>query len=62
MEYVKAADMHCDTISMIQYRRGRGERIGLRENDMYIDLGKLKRAGMCCRPLPFLRIWRKRTH
>ena len=37
MEYVKAADMHCDTISMIQYRRGRGERIGLRENDMYID-------------------------
>lgn len=45
MEYVKAADMHCDTISMIQYRRGRGERIGLRENDMYIDLGKLKRGG-----------------
>lgn len=45
MGYVKAADMHCDTVSMIQYRRNRGERIGLRENDMHIDLEKLRKGG-----------------
>ena len=45
MEQIKIADMHCDTISMIQYKRNRGEAAVLRKNDMRIDLEKLKQGG-----------------
>lgn len=45
MEHIKAVDMHCDTISMIQYKRNRGEAAVLRKNDMHIDLEKLIRGG-----------------
>ena len=45
MERIKVADMHCDTISMIQYKRNRGEQAVLRNNDLYIDLEKLRRGG-----------------
>lgn len=45
MEHIKVADMHCDTISMIQYKRNRGEAAVLRKNDMHIDLEKLRRGG-----------------
>ena len=45
MEHIKVVDMHCDTISMIQYKRNRGESAFLRKNDMRIDLEKLKQGG-----------------
>lgn len=45
MERIKVADMHCDTISMIQYKRNRGEHVVLRNNDLYIDLEKLRQGG-----------------
>ena len=45
MERIKVADMHCDTISMIQYKRNRGEHAVLRNNDLYIDLEKLRQGG-----------------
>ena len=42
---MKYADMHCDTVSMIQYKRNRGEHTVLRKNDMRIDLEKLRQGG-----------------
>lgn len=45
MEHIKVVDMHCDTISMIQYKRNRGKSAFLRKNDMRIDLEKLKQGG-----------------
>lgn len=42
---MKAADMHCDTISEILYSRKKGESpVSLRENDLHIDLEKLKKG------------------
>ena len=37
-------DMHCDTISAIYYRRKHGKQCDLYENDLHIDLKKLKQA------------------
>ena len=45
MGHIKVADMHCDTVSMIQYKRNRGEHTVLRKNDMRIDLEKLRQGG-----------------
>lgn len=38
-------DMHCDTISEIRYRQGKGEDCGLRENELHIDARRLKESG-----------------
>lgn len=42
---MKAIDMHCDTILEILTRRARGEQIGLRSNELMIDLAKLRKGG-----------------
>lgn len=42
---MRVIDMHCDTISRILERRKRGETISLRENNLMIDLIKLKKGG-----------------
>ena len=42
---MKIIDMHCDTILELLLHRQRGEQIGLRENDLMIDLNKLKQGG-----------------
>ena len=41
-------DMHCDTISGIYERRKQGENINLRENDMHLDLLRMKQGGYLC--------------
>ena len=41
-------DMHCDTISKIYERRKKGETVGLRENDMHLDLLRMKQGGYLC--------------
>lgn len=42
---MKVIDLHCDTIYKILERRKKGETISLRENDLMIDLMKLKKGG-----------------
>ena len=42
---MRVIDLHCDTIYKILERRKRGEAISLRENDLMIDLIKLKKGG-----------------
>lgn len=42
---MRVIDMHCDTIYEILERRKRGERTSLRENDLMIDLIRLKKGG-----------------
>ena len=41
-------DMHCDTISGILRAKSNGEEVSLRENDMSVDLKKLKEGGYLC--------------
>ena len=41
-------DMHCDTISKIYKRRTDGEAVSLRENDMHLDLLRMKQGGYLC--------------
>ena len=41
-------DMHCDTISGILRAKNNGEEVSLRENDMSVDLKKLKEGGYLC--------------
>ena len=41
-------DMHCDTISGILRAKSNGEEVCLRENDMSVDLKKLKEGGYLC--------------
>lgn len=41
-------DMHCDTISKIYERRQKGETVCLRENDMHLDLLRMKQGGYLC--------------
>ena len=41
-------DMHCDTISKIYGRRQKGEAVSLRENDMHLDLLRMKQGGYLC--------------
>lgn len=41
-------DMHCDTISLIYKRRRDGENAFLRENDMHLDLLRMKESGYMC--------------
>ena len=38
-------DMHCDTISKIYELRRKGEDVGLRRNDLHLDLMRMKEAG-----------------
>ena len=38
-------DMHCDTISQIYELRRKGEDVGLRRNDLHLDLMRMKEAG-----------------
>ena len=38
-------DMHCDTISKIYELRRKGEAVGLRRNDLHLDLMRMKEAG-----------------
>lgn len=45
MKTVSVADMHCDTISVIQLMRREGKNVNLRSNDMHVDLEKLKKGG-----------------
>ena len=39
---MKVVDMHCDTMWGIYQRRQAGENVGLRSNDLHIDLEKMK--------------------
>ena len=41
---MKVVDMHCDTISEIYGRRKKGETIGLRKNDLHLDLEKMQKG------------------
>lgn len=41
---MKAVDMHCDTISVLWEKKAAGEQIGLRENGLHIDLGKMQKG------------------
>lgn len=41
-------DMHCDTISGILMAKSRGDEVALRENEMSVDLLKLKEGGYLC--------------
>lgn len=41
---MKVVDMHCDTIAEIYERRKQGESIGIRKNDLHLDLEKMKRG------------------
>ena len=41
-------DMHCDTISGILMAKSRGEDVKLRENEMSVDLMKLRQGGYMC--------------
>lgn len=38
-------DMHCDTISELRRRQGKGESCGLRENGLHIDARRLRESG-----------------
>ena len=38
-------DMHCDTISQIYELRRKGEDVGLRRNDLHLDLDADERGG-----------------
>lgn len=42
---MKVADMHCDTLTEIEYRRRRGEDISLFSNHMQLDLERMKKGG-----------------
>ena len=39
------ADMHCDTIYELLLKKERGEPARLRENDLHVDLRRMKEAG-----------------
>lgn len=41
---MKVIDMHCDTISELMLAEDRGEKLSLRENDLHIDLQKMRRG------------------
>lgn len=41
---MKTADMHCDTISLMLEMRRRGENVHLLENNLHLDLQKMRRA------------------
>lgn len=40
--FMKVVDMHCDTIAELHKRRQAGETIGLRRNNLHVDLEKMK--------------------
>ncbi len=42
---INAVDMHCDTISRIRDCRREGKSVGLRQNELHIDLMRLKEKG-----------------
>lgn len=42
---MKLADMHCDTISRLLQKRRAGERSSLRQNDMHLDLERMRSGG-----------------
>ena len=41
---MKVADMHCDTLTEMEYRREQGENISLFSNDMQLDLERMKKG------------------
>ena len=45
---VPVIDMHCDTIERLMMLRDKGEPKALRENDLHIDLLRMKQAGYMC--------------
>lgn len=42
---MKIADMHCDTISKLLQKKRAGENISLRQNDMHLDLERMRSGG-----------------
>lgn len=42
---IPVIDLHCDTVSAIYKRRGRGEEAGLRDSTLHLDLNRMKEAG-----------------
>ena len=59
---IPVIDMHCDTISIIHDCRMEGKEIGLRRNDLHIDLEKMKKAGYMCQNFAlftYLGAWQK---
>ena len=48
MNIIPVIDMHCDTISEILKARLHGRNISLRENDLSLDLMRMKSAGYMC--------------
>ena len=42
---MKVIDMHCDTASELMLAEDRGERLSLRENNLHIDLKRLRQGG-----------------
>ncbi len=42
---MKIADMHCDTISVLEERSAEGKRVFLRENDLHLDLRRMRESG-----------------
>lgn len=45
---IPVIDMHCDTISEICKLRRKGRSVGLRSNDLHLDLLRMKKAGYMC--------------
>lgn len=41
---MKVIDLHCDTISELYYRQEKGESVGLYNNDLHIDIAKMKQG------------------
>lgn len=42
---MRVVDMHCDTISVLWERREEGEKVSLQENNLHVDLKRLRESG-----------------
>lgn len=42
---MKAIDLHCDTLSALRDKERRGETVSLAENDLHVDVRRMKRGG-----------------
>lgn len=42
---MRVVDMHCDTISELAEKRKRGRNLGLRQNELHVDLVRMKKSG-----------------
>lgn len=54
---MKVFDLHCDTLSELRYAEKAGAPKSFAENDLHIDLQKLKKATICSNALPPSSIW-----